>query len=338
MTEKFSVRISPHVFSQNTTQKIMLAVVVALLPTAAAGIYYFGLKALYVILAACASAVFFELVCNKIMGRSISVFDGSALLTGLLLALTLPPHVPLWIPVAGSFIAIAIAKQAFGGLGANIFNPALVGRAFLLVSWPLLLTSWPAVAAVGSPMWMGQADAVSGATPLAMRGGIDAVTSASMKTDWNIAGLSSLATSFGSKHQAYVNLFLGSVRGSLGETSALMILVGGLFLVILKIIDWRIPTVFVGTVFILSAGLGQDPILHILSGGLMLGAFFMATDYVTTPTTAKGRILFAVGCGVITVVIRFYGGSPEGITYSILLMNAVTPLIDRYIKPRRFGT
>lgn len=338
MTEKFSVRISPHVFSQNTTQKIMLAVVVALLPTTAAGVYYFGLKALYVVLAAVASAVFFEYACNKIMGRSISVFDGSALLTGLLLALTLPPHVPLWIPVVGSFIAIAIAKQAFGGLGANIFNPALVGRAFLLASWPLLLTSWPAVAAVGSPAWMGHADAVTAATPLAVKGKIDAITSATSAEMWRIDGISSFIATVGSKKAAYSSVFLGSVGGSLGETSALLILAGGILLVILKIIDWRIPAGFVGTVFILSTALGQDPILHILSGGLMLGAFFMATDYVTTPTTAKGRLLFAMGCGIITIVIRFYGGPPEGITYSILLMNAVTPLIDRYIRPRRFGT
>ncbi|MFH1789379.1 MAG: RnfABCDGE type electron transport complex subunit D [Candidatus Altiarchaeota archaeon] len=338
MTKKFSVRVSPHMFSKNTTQKIMLAVVLALLPTTAAGVYFFGLRALYVILASCASAVFFEAVCNKAMGRKVSVYDGSALLTGLLLALTLPPHVPLWIPVVGSFIAIAIAKQAFGGLGANIFNPALVGRAFLLASWPVLLTGWPAVVSVGSVAWMGHADAVTAATPLALKGKIDAVTSATSAQMWRIEGVSSFMAGVGSKKAAYSSLFFGSVGGSLGETSALLILLGGLILIALKIIDWQIPACFAGTVFVLSAALGQDPLLHVLSGGLMLGAFFMATDYVTTPTTKNGRIAFAAGCGLITVLIRFYGGPPEGITYSILLMNAVTPLIDRYIRPRRFGT
>jgi electron transport complex protein RnfD len=301
----------------------MLLVIASLVPAAAAGVYFFGVKALYVILASCASALAFEYICNKLMGRNVSVYDGSALLTGLLLALTLPPHVPLWIPVVGAFVSIAVAKQAFGGLGANIFNPALVGRVFLLASWPILMTSWPQVLSPGSPVWLGQVDAVTSATPLGLR-----------KT----SGLDAAVASLGSREDAYTRLFLGSVGGSLGETSALLLLLGGLYLILKDIIDFRIPAGFVGSVFILSALLGEDPLFHILSGGLILGAFFMATDYVTSPTTKNGRLLFALGCGVITVAIRFYSGLPEGVSYAILIMNALTPLIDRHIRPRRFGT
>lgn len=321
MSREFSVRTSPHVFKDTTTKKIMFTVILTILPAAIGGVYFFGLRALYVILAACASALFFEYSCNKIMGRDVTIFDGSALLTGLLLALTLPPHVPLWIPIVGSFIAIAIAKQAFGGLGANIFNPALVGRAFLLASWPVLMTSWPAVLPFGSDSWLGRADAVTAATPLTLQARVDAVTSATP----HVKAL-------------YENLFIGSVGGSIGETSAALILLGGLILIIKGLIDWRIPACFIGTVAIFSHALGSDPFYHVLAGGLLLGAFFMATDYVTSPTTKRGRIIFAIGCGVITTVIRFFGGPPEGITYSILIMNAVTPLIDRHIRPRRFGT
>jgi len=323
MTNAFKVRVSPHVFDRITTRKIMLSVILALIPAAVAGVYFFGLRALYVILTSCTSALVFEYLCNRLMGRKVSVYDGSALLTGLLLALILPPHVPLWIPVVGAFVAIAIAKQAFGGLGANIFNPALVGRAFLVASWPVLLTSWPQILAPGSPAWLGSVDAVTSATPLGVR-----------KTQ----GLAAAVNFLGLKSDAYWHLFTGSVGGSLGETSALLLLAGGLCLIAAKIIDWRIPAVFIGSVFVLSAALGEDPLFHILSGGLFLGAFFMATDYVTSPTTKKGRLIFALGCGVITVAIRFFSGLPEGVSYSILIMNALTPLIDRHIRPRRFGT
>lgn len=321
MTDKLTARTSPHVFHENTTKSIMLSVALALAPAACAGIYFFGLNALKVLVIACASAVFFEYLCNKVMGRKISVYDGSAILTGLLLALTLPPDVPIWIPVVGSFIAIAIAKQAFGGLGANIFNPALVGRAFLLASWPVLLTSWPVVSEPLSGAWTGAVDAVTSATPLGIR-----------KT----AGIDSAVNAL--SQGAYMRLFEGSIGGSIGETSALLLLLGGLYLIARKIIDWRIPAGFITSVYALSLLLGEDPMFHILSGGLFLGAFFMATDYVTSPTTKKGRIVFAAGCGVITVAIRFFGGAPEGVSYSILLMNAVTPLIDRHLRPRRFGT
>ncbi len=336
MSGQFSVRVSPHVFDGNTTSKIMFTVILALLPAAVAGAYFFGLKALDVILLSCGSAVFFEYACNKIMGRKVSLKDGSALLTGLLLALVLPPHAPYWVPIVGAFIAIAIAKQAFGGLGANIFNPALVGRAFLLASWPQVMTSWPSVLKVGSPAWMGVTDAVTGATPLSIVKGVDAVSAATslsvLKTSSIFGELSASSISI------YKGLFYGSVGGSLGETSAFLLLVGGLFLILKGIIDWRIPAGFIGTVFVFSLVFGENPFFHILAGGVIIGAFFMATDYVTSPTTKKGRMVFAMGCGLITMVIRFWGGAPEGVSFAILIMNAVTPLIDRHTRPRRFGT
>ncbi|MEM2638197.1 MAG: RnfABCDGE type electron transport complex subunit D, partial [Candidatus Hadarchaeales archaeon] len=249
------------------------------------------------------TAVVTEYVAMRLMKRKFRN-DGSAILTGLLLALTLPPTVPLWIPAVGAFFAIAIVKCAFGGLGHNIFNPALAGRIFLALSWPSLMRKWPE--------WVGP-DGITTATPLQL---------------WK----------FQNTLTPYFKLFIGNVGGCIGETSALALLIGGLFLISRKYIDWKIPVSFIGTVGLLMFLLGQDPIFHILAGGLFLGAFFMATDYVTTPLTGKGRVIFGVGAGILVVIFRMYSGMTEGVAFSILIMNAFTPLIDKVIKPKVYGT
>jgi electron transport complex protein RnfD len=297
---------SPHLWGGISTTRIMYIVVLALLLPSAASIYYFGYNALLVIVVSVATAVLTEYACRKLR-RKAFVMDGSAVITGLLLALTLPPTIPLWMVALGSFFAIAIAKEAFGGLGHNIFNPALAGRAFMQVSFPVAMATW--VAPTGfSP------DAVTSASPLS-----DAFT-------WKAENLS-----------LYKELFLGNTSGSLGETMTLLILLGGILLIATRIIDWRTPVAYIGAVAFLSFALGQDAIFHLLSGGLMLGAFFMATDYVTSPITRRGRLIFGLGAGILTVLIRLYGGLPEGVCFSILIMNALTPLIDRYATVRPYG-
>jgi|TARA_B100001971_G_C18253624_1_gene580220 electron transport complex protein RnfD len=295
------VDTSPHIRKKENISYIMWWVVVALLPAAIMGVYQFGTNALWIVLVSVAAAVLTEFFIQEITKQRITIKDGSAVITGLLLALVLPPTVPLWIPIVGSFIAISIAKHAFGGIGQNIFNPALIGRAFLVASWPLLMTTWLAP------------DGITAATPLG-----------ALKVGGELIATNS-------------QLFLGSIGGTIGETSALAVLLGAFFLFIKKIISWRIPLVYIGTVFLLTWVTGQDPVFHILAGGLMLGAFFMATDYVTTPITKNGRVVFGIGLGILTVIIRLYSGLPEGVMYSILLMNGLTPLIDRHTKPKAFG-
>jgi electron transport complex protein RnfD len=280
-------------------------VLALLLPTGAA-VYFFGYHALSVLGVSVGTAIATEFVTKKLRKRAF-VMDGSAVVTGLLLALVLPPTIPLWMAALGSVFAIAIVKEAFGGLGYNIFNPALGGRAFMTASFSAEMTTWVL------PMGFAT-DAVTSATPLSER------------FIWEADKLS-----------LYKELFLGNTSGSIGETSVLLILIGGLLLIALRIIDWRIPVAYIGTVALLTFVLGQDAIFHVLAGGLMLGAFFMATDYVTSPLTHKGRIVFSVGAGILTVVIRLFGGLPEGVAFSILFMNALTPLIDRYIKVRPYG-
>jgi electron transport complex protein RnfD len=292
----------PHLRSDVTIEKIMYAVIIALIPTTACGIYLFGVHAVYVICTCILVAVCTEYFALRLMGRQF-VMDGSAIITGLLLALCLPPRIPLWIAGIGAFFAIAFAKCAFGGLGQNIFNPALSGRVFLVISWPVAMTTWARPLAY---------DAITTATPLGL---------------WKMEHLQT----------SYLNLALGTVGGCIGETSALAILIGGGYLIAKRYIDWRTPVSYIGTVGILMAILGEDMLFHILAGGLLLGAFFMATDYVTIPITGEGRVLFGIGAGIIVVVIRLIGGYPEGVMFSILLMNAFTPLIDRHVRPRVYG-
>lgn len=303
---KFLVSPGPHLWRGQSVSKIMYIVVLALMFPTAAGVYFFGYHALSVIAVSIAAAVLAEYTVKKLRKRAF-VMDGSAVVTGLLLALILPPTIPLWMVAVGSVFSIAIVKEAFGGLGHNIFNPALGGRAFLAACFSVKMTTWV------SPTGFG-ADAVTTATPL------------SSNFIWE-----------GDKLSLYQDLFLGNTGGSIGETSALLILVGGILLIALSIISWRIPVAYIGTVALLTLALGQDAIFHILAGGLMIGAFFMATDYVTSPITARGKIIFGIGAGILTVVIRRFGGLPEGVCYSILFMNAITPLIDRYVRVRPYG-
>lgn len=292
--------VNPHIKDKQNVRKIMWAVVIALLPATIAGIYFFKFKAVWTIILSVIAAVAAEYLINRFAKKEMTIKDGSAVITGLLLALVLPPGVPFWIPILGAFFAISIGKLVFGGLGHNIFNPALVGRAFLVASWPVLMAKYILP------------DGITGATPLGL------LKSEGIKT-------------------AYSNLFLGNIGGAIGETSALALLIGAAFLFYNKIIDWRIPTAYIGTVVVFAIILGQDPLFHILAGGLLIGAFFMATDYVTSPLTKKGRLIFGLGCGFLTIIIRLYGGLVEGVMYSILLMNSVTPLIDRFTKLKPFG-
>ncbi len=304
--DQYIMSSSPHVRSKESTVRIMRDVIIALLPATAFGVYLFGLNALFVVLVSVAAAMLTEALLQKLMNKRITVSDGSAALTGLLLALNLPPAVPLWIPILGSVFAIAIVKQCFGGLGHNFLNPALAARAFLIVSWPTAMTTWTIP------------DAVSSATPLA-------------------------ALKMGGELSSYMDMFIGNIGGCIGETSAIALILGGLYLIARRVIDPRIPVIYIGTVALLTwvAGpqglLTGDALYHILGGGLMLGAFFMATDYTTSPMSTSGKMVFAAGCGILTSVIRLWGGYPEGVSYSILLMNLVVPLIDRAFLPKRFG-
>ncbi len=302
---------SPHISKGETTPKIMWRVFCALLPAGIVGVWLFGIHALELILISVFGAIAFEAICQRLRGKKVSIYDGSAALTGLLLAYCLPPDVPWWLALVGVFVAVVIAKEAFGGLGNNIFNPALVGRVFLLAAWPLHMTNW-------SGPW--HLDAVSQATPLGI-----------IKEGLNIP------------LPSYIGLFLGTYGGSIGEVSVLMLLGGVIYLIYKRIITWHTPVIYIATTALLSwtfSGKGLftgDLLFSMLTGGLFLGAFFMATDYVTTPITVRGRLIFGLGCGIITFIIRKFGGYPEGVSYAILLMNASVPLIDRFTHPRRFG-
>lgn len=317
MEEKLIVSHSPHIGSNETVTKIMLDVIIALMPAFIAGCIVFGVRALTVTIVCMISCVLSEYIWQRILKKPDTTGDLSAIVTGMLLAFNLPASIPLWMAVIGSVFAIIIVKQFFGGLGHNFMNPALAARAFLLAAWALPMTTWYAPGTVLPPF--GAPDAISTATPLA-------------------------AYAAGNPDFSYLSLFLGNIGGCIGETSALAILIGAVYLIIKKVIRIRVPLIFIATValgtwlFAGNDGIGTgDPLYMILSGGLMLGACFMATDYTTTPTTPKGQIVFALGCGIITVLIRVWGGYPEGVSYSILLMNIATPLIDKATAPKRFG-
>ncbi|WP_097027083.1 RnfABCDGE type electron transport complex subunit D [Clostridium peptidivorans] len=303
-TTMYTVSSSPHIRAKDTTQSIMRDVVIALLPATAAGIYFFKLQGLLVILASVLSCVAAEYIWQKATHRKVTISDLSAVVTGLLLAFNLPASVPLWLPVIGGFVAIIIAKQFFGGIGQNIVNPALLARAFLLASWPVAMTTWTL-------------DGTTTATPLAFLKGVEATGQA----------------------PSLMNVFIGNVGGCIGETSALAIILGAAYLFAKRIIDWRAPVTFIATTFIMTAiaGRSANPFYELFAGGLMLGAFFMATDYATSPITPRGRIIFGIGCGVITGLVRIFGGYPEGVSYSILVMNLFVPLIERWTVPRTFG-
>jgi len=324
MNNRLLLRPSPHLRDADSTARIMWSVVVALTPAAAMSIYFFGWRAVFVMAMSILTAELTELACLAARHKPLyEAADGSAFITGLLLAMVLPPSASWYCVAVGAAFAIAVAKHAFGGLGHNVWNPALAGRIFVQFAYPaqVSLSQW----LVPRPLFgsaSALADATTQASPLFREAPI---------------------------HPGYLDLFLGNgISGSLGETCKLALLVGGIYLIVRKRVDWRVPLFYIGTVFALSALLPprgphsppwiRDPLYHILSGGLFLGAFFMATDMVTTPVTRLGRIIFAIGCGVLVVLIRFYGGYPEGVAYSIVLMNTATPLIDRWCRPVIYGS
>jgi Na+-translocating ferredoxin:NAD+ oxidoreductase subunit D len=319
------VSSSPHIRSEETTRNIIWSVVLALQPAALMGVYFFGPMSAAILTVSIVTAVLCEYVYQKALKKKITVDDGSAVLTGLLLGLTLPPSVPLYIPFVGSFVAIVLAKQLFGGFGFNIFNPALIGRAFLQISFPKLMTVWlePTAAFVFT-------DAKTTATPLGI-----------LKEE----GIQRLLEISGTYLNLYTNLLFGHRAGSLGETSAFALLIGAAFLLYRKYITWHIPVPFLITAGIMAWILGGkdelftgDPVLHLMSGGIIIAAFYMATDYVTSPSVRRGQILFGIGCGFLTMLIRLKGGYPEGVMFAILLMNCFAPLIDRRFKTNVFGS
>jgi electron transport complex protein RnfD len=292
----------------------------ALAPAAIFGVFHFGISALINIIVAIVSAVLAEYLVQKFRKVRITAFDGSAFLTGLLLAMCVPPSLPPYMMAIGSVVAIVVAKHSMGGLGYNIFNPAHIGRAALMVSWPIAMTNWSSMTT--------KVDAVTSATPLGI-----------LKQQ----GYGALLDTFGGKSELYFAMFLGNRNGSIGETCTFLLILGGLYLLYKRIINWQIPFVMIGTVGVLTWIFGPeglftgDPVFHMMAGGLVIGAFFMATDMVTIPITKKGQIIFAVGAGMLTALIRLKGGYPEGVCYSILLMNCVTPLIDLVVRPKKFG-
>ncbi|MDH8702294.1 electron transport complex protein RnfD [Dysgonomonadaceae bacterium PH5-43] len=315
MENKLIISPSPHIHSGDTIENKMYGVLIALIPTFIVSLIFFGLGALIVTTVSVLSCVLFEFLIQKyILKIKPTIKDGSAILTGVLLAFNLPSNLPIWIIIIGALVAIGIGKMTFGGLGKNIFNPALVGRVFLLISFPAQMTTWP----LPSIFNMQYLDATTGATTLNL-------------------------IHFGTPPDT-ISLLLGNMAGSLGEVSALAILLGFAFMLWKKIIQWHIPVYMVLTVFaftgimhLINPAEYASPIIHTLSGGLLLGAVFMATDYVTSPMTKPGMIIYAIGIGLITSIIRLWGAYPEGVSFAILIMNAVTPLINTYIKPKRYG-
>ncbi len=292
---------APHVRSPQNTRSLMGDVLIALAPTTIAGIYYYGWNAALIVALSTLSAVLFEYLWQKLTHKTIRIGDLSAAVTGLLIGLNLPPTAPWWLPIIGSGLAIVLVKQLFGGIGDNFVNPALAARGILLASWPVRMTTFVL------PTCFSGADATTSATVLA---GYEA---------------------------SYMDMFLGNIPGCIGEVCKAAILLGFLYMLIRKVITWRIPVTFLAVVFVFTAILGGDPVQAILCGGVMLGAVFMATDYTTSPMSAKGQFIYAAGCGIIVVIIRNFCNYPEGVTYGILVMNIVTPLLDKYVKPRLYG-
>lgn len=328
MNNRLTVSLSPHEKGDLSVEKIMWGVVIALMPSFLASVYFFGFHAVRVVVLSVVFCIAVEYLVQKfITKQTITAFDGSAAITGLLLAFNVPSSIPSWQLLVGSIIAIGVAKMTFGGLGQNPFNPALIGRAFMLASFPAEMTTWP-VPLVNA--WKFGADAVSSATPLGiLKEGVKAG-----QTIPQLAG----------QLPGYFDMFLGAKGGCIGEVSALAILIGGAFLLYKKIITWHIPifyllslAAFTGVFWLVNPAKYADPLFHILAGGAMLGAWFMATDLATSPMTVKGQVIFAVSGGILCGVIRLAGSYPEGCSYSILIMNAFVPLIDKFVKPRRFG-
>jgi len=324
MSKLLTVSPSPHIYSDDSTRKIMYRVVYALIPVIIWSVFIFGLDALRITVISVAACLTFEYIIQKYIIRvKPSITDGSALVTGILLALNVPSGIPWWILCIGALTAIGIAKMSFGGLGRNIFNPALVGRVFLLISFPVHMTTWPQPRGAG-------ADATTGATPLEL---IKEVVKSARPVSHIMQDMPDMT-----------DLLLGTVKGSLGEISALLLIIGGIYLLLRKVITWHIPVSVIfsvafiaGILWLIDPASHVNPVYHVLTGGLMLGAIFMATDMVTSPMTPKGQIIYGLGIGIITISIRLLGAYPEGISFAILIMNAFTPIINTYVKPKRFG-
>ena len=327
MDKLLQVSGSPHVHGDESVKKIMWSVVIALLPALAVSVFYFGLPVLILTLVSIATCMLTEYLIQRFMLKgSVSITDGSAVITGLLLAFNVPSNLPVWILMIGAFVAIAIAKMPFGGLGKNPFNPALVGRVFLLISFPVQMTTWPAA----KPIWNLGADVITGPTPLG-------ILKEGVKNGQAVNDLMS-------EMPSYVDMLLGQMGGSFGEVSAIAILIGAIFLLIRKVITWEIPVSFLLTAFLFSGifylvdpTTYVNPCFHLVTGGMMLGACFMATDMVTSPTSRGGMLVFGAGCGLLTIIIRLFGAYPEGVSFSILIMNALVPLINKGFKPKTYA-
>ena len=330
MNKMIKVSPSPHEYSSQTTGKLMFGVVIALLPALLATVWFFGWAAIMVTAISVASCVIFEYLIQKyLLKKEPSISDGSAIVTGLLFAFCLPVNLPVGLIILGSLVSIGVGKLTFGGLGNNPFNPALVGRVFLFLSFPVQMTTWP----VPSGFSTGYADAATGATPLSL-----------LNESYGKVSVDALMTNPELNMPGYGDIFWGKMGGSLGEIAAIALLIGLAYLLIRKIITWHIPvsilltvTIFTGILWLVNPESNADPLYHLITGGLLLGAVFMATDYVTSPMSNRGMLVYGVGIGVLTVLIRRFGAYPEGVQFAILIMNAFTPLINNYIKPGRFG-
>jgi electron transport complex protein RnfD len=324
---QFIISPSPHIHGNDSVRKNMYGVLIALLPAVAASLWFFGIGALIVLLTSIVAACLFEyLLMRYLLGKQPTLSDGSAIITGTLLAMNLPSNTPVMLILLGNFVAIGIAKMTFGGLGNNIFNPALVGRVFLLISFPVQMTSWPVPVASR----LQYVDAVTGATPLG-------IVKEGLKKGETLDAIMSHVPS-------YMDLMWGNCGGSAGEVAAFALIIGLVFMLIRRIITWHIPVsillsvaVFSGILNLYNPSVYASPVFHLLTGGVLLGAIFMATDYVTSPMSKSGMIVYGVGIGVITVLIRGFGSYPEGVSFAILIMNGFTPVINRYLKPRRFS-
>ncbi len=345
--DKLIVSPSPHQLGKNSVSKLMYGVIIALIPSLGVSLYFYGIGALIVTLTAVVSSVIFEWLITKfIFKKTPKILDGSAVITGLLLAFNVPSNLPIWIILIGALVAIGVGKMSFGGLGNNPFNPALLGRVFLLISFPVQMTSWPLPGKQfiywysRSEMQDGEElikmvgenrlDAISGATPLG-------VVKEGLKNGETMSSLTDQLPS-------YFEMFLGQVGGSLGEISAIALILGGIFLLVRKVITWHIPVstlvtalVFSGIFWVINPEQNADPLFHLLTGGLLLGAIFMATDYATSPMTPGGMLVFGAGIGLLSILIRVFGAYPEGVSFAILIMNAFVPIINKYMKPKLFG-
>ena len=318
---------SPHIHSTDSVNRRMWGVVIALMPAVAYSVYLFGLGALVVLLTSVLGCVITEYLIQRYMlGGKTTITNGSAVITGLLFAMNLPSNLPIWIILIGCVVAIGLGKYAFGGLGQNIFNPAILGRVFLLISFPQQMTSWP-LPLVNRGEYL---DATTGATYLGQMK-MEAMSRADSST--GASAVNEIAT----ESLTWIDALIGNMGGSLGEMSAIALIIGGVFMLLRGIISWHIPVSIIGTVMLFAWGAGVDPVMSVLSGGVMLGAIFMATDYVTSPMTRRGMVMYGMMIGIITMIIRLWGAYPEGVSFAILIMNGFTPLINKFVRPRKFG-